>query len=426
MELMAEFRVCTIDGMSEPDSVPARPPSVRRHNLSLVLRYLRDRGPMSRAQVAAATGLTKATVSSLVSELLNCGLVAEPGVRARGEFGRPGSVLAVNAAGCAGLGLELNVDYLAVCVIDLTGQTRFHRVDVVDNRAAPEKALGRLAHMAQTALDAAGAQGLLVRGMGVALPGVVDVDRGMLLHAPNLGWRDLPVRQLLGAQVNLQPERVDVENEANLAALAELWFGRGAEWGDYLHVSGEIGVGAGIVSGGRMVRGSHGFAGEAGHISIDMNGPACPCGARGCLERYCGQEAILRAAGLDPTPATRTGQPDGSMADLLTALDAGRARALRAVHRAGEALGRGLAGAVNLLDVDTVVLGGIYSSLAPWLAEPFTDSLRRNTLTTRWAPTRVEVSELGADAAVRGAAELTIQRLLTDPTSLSPLITRSA
>jgi predicted NBD/HSP70 family sugar kinase len=381
---------------------------------------------MSRAQVAAATGLTKATVSSLVNELLNCGLLAEPGVRARGEFGRPGSVLAVNATGCAGLGLEVNVDYLAVCVIDFTGQTRFHRVDVVDNRAAPEKALGRLAHMAETALHAAGAQGLLVRGMGVALPGVVDVDRGMLLHAPNLGWRDLPVRALLGAQVNLQPERVDVENEANLAALAELWFGRGAEWGDYLHVSGEIGVGAGIVSGGRIVRGSHGFAGEAGHISIDMNGPACPCGARGCLERYCGQEAILRAAGLDPTPATRTGQPDGSIADLLTALDAGRARPLRAVHRAGEALGRGLAGAVNLLDVDTVVLGGIYSSLAPWLAKPFTDSLRRNTMTTRWAPTRVEVSELGADAAVRGAAELTIHRVLADPTSLSPLITYSA
>lgn len=423
---MAEFRMCTIGEMSEPDFVPARPPSVRRHNLSLVLRHLRNRGPMSRAQVAAATGLTKATVSSLVNELINCGLVAEPGVRARGEFGRPGSVLAVNATGCAGLGLEVNVDYLAVCVIDLTGQTRFHRVDVVDNRAAPEKALGRLAHMAQTALDAASAQGLLVRGMGVALPGVVDVDRGMLLHAPNLGWRDLPVRQLLGAQVNLQPERVDVENEANLAALAELWFGRGAEWGDYLHVSGEIGVGAGIVSGGRVVRGSHGFAGEAGHISIDRNGPACPCGARGCLERYCGQEAILRAAGLDPTPATSTGQPDGSIADLLTALDAGRARPLRAVHRAGEALGRGLAGAVNLLDVDTVVLGGIYSSLAPWLAEPFTDSLHRNTMTTRWAPTRVEVSELGADAAVRGAAELTIHRLLTDPTSLSPLITCSA
>ena len=412
--------------MSEPDFVAARPPSVRRHNLGLVLRHLRNQGPMSRAQLAAATGLTKATVSSLVNELIDGGLVAEPGVRARGEFGRPGSVLAVNAAGCAGLGLEVNVDYLAVCVIDLTGQTRFHRVDVVDNRAAPEKALGRLAHMAETALDAASAQGLLVRGMGVALPGVVDVDRGMLLHAPNLGWRDLPVRQLLGAQVNLQPERVDVENEANLAALSELWFGRGAEWGDYLHVSGEIGVGAGIVSGGRMVRGSHGFAGEAGHISIDMNGPACPCGARGCLERYCGQEAILRAAGLDPTPATRTGQPDGSIADLLTALDAGRSRPLRAVHRAGEALGRGLAGAVNLLDVDTVVLGGIYSSLAPWLADPFTDSLRRNTMTTRWAPTRVEVSELGADAAVRGAAELTIQRLLADPTALSPLITRSA
>lgn len=156
-----------------------------------------------------------------------------------------------------------------------------------------------------------------------------------------------------------------MENEANLAALAEFWFGRGSEWGDYLHVSGEIGVGAGIVSAARMVRGSPCFAGEAGHTSIDMNGPACPCGACGCLERYCGQEAILRAAGIDPTPATSTGQPDGSIADLLTALDAGRTRPLRAVHRAGEALGRGIAGAVNLLDVDTAVLGPGTSAKLP-------------------------------------------------------------
>lgn len=381
---------------------------------------------MSRAQLAAATGLTKATVSSLVSQLLDLGLVEEPGLRARGEFGRPGSVLALNAGGCAGVGVEINVDYLAVCVVDFADRTRFHRVDVVDNREAPEEALGRVALMTQTALDAARAEGLLVHGIGVAVPGVVDVDHGVLLLAPNLGWRDLPVREVLGARVSVDPQRVEVENEANLSALAELWFGRGADWGDYLHVSGEIGIGAGIVSGGRILRGSHGFAGEAGHISIDRNGPACPCGARGCLERYCGQEAILRAAGLDATPATSTGRIDGPMTDLLAALNSGEAKALRAVGAAGDALGQGLAGAVNLLDVDTVGLGGIYSSLAPWLTGPFTDSLHRNTITTRWTPTRVEVSDLGGGAAVRGAAELPLQRVINDPNSLSSLISRSA
>lgn len=426
MAYPAKFRTCTICEVSGSGSVRAGQPSVRRHNLSRVLRHLRDDGPMSRAQVAAATGLTKATVSSLVNELLDRGLVVEPGVRARGEFGRPGSVLAVNATGCAGIGLEVNVDYLAVCLIDFAGRTRFHRVDVVDNREAPQKALGRVALMTKTALGAASSQDLLVCGIGVAVPGVVDVDRGVLLYAPNLGWRDIPIRQFLGARVNVEPERVQVENEANLAALAELWFGRGADWGDYLHVSGEIGVGAGIVTSGRILRGSHGFAGEAGHISIDRNGPACPCGAHGCLERYCGQEAILRAAGLDATPATSTGRLDGPIADLLAALNDGQRRPLRAVRKAGEALGRGLAGAVNLLDVDTVGLGGIYSSLAPWLTEPFTDSLHQNTMTTRWTPTRVEISKLGAGAAVRGAAELPIRSVLTDPTSFSSLITRSA
>lgn len=409
--------------MSTPDSSRPGLSSLRRHNLSLVLRQLRDAGPMSRAQVATAIGLTKATVSSLVGELLDRGLVAEPGVRARGDFGRPGSALAVNDAGCAGVGVEINVDYLAVCVVDFRGRTRFHRVEVVDNRAAPEEALGRVVIMTETALAEARDQDLLVCGMGVALPGVVDVDHGVLLYAPNLGWRDVPIRRILAARLDVAPERVEVENEANLAALAELWFGRGAEWDDYLHVSGEIGVGVGIVSGGRIVRGAHGFAGEAGHISIDRNGPPCSCGGRGCLERYCGQQAILRAAGLDAVPATSTGQLEGPIAELLAALDAGRARPLRAIRRAAEALGRGVAGAVNLLDVDTVGLGGIYSALAPWLREPFTESLHRFTVTSRWMPTRVEISGLGAAAAVRGAAELPIRGVLSDPASLAPLIT---
>ncbi|MQA79190.1 MAG: ROK family protein [Streptosporangiales bacterium] len=401
-------------------AAPARPYGVRRHNLGLVLRHLASTGPRSRAQLAAATGLTKATVSSIVAELLDAGLVAELGVRAQGEIGRPGSVLTIDAAGSAGLGLEINVDYLAVCVIDLGRQTRFHRVDCVDNRDSPGRAIDRLAHMARTALDAAAAQGLVVSGLAVALPGVVDAD-GVLLHAPNLGWRDVPVADLLGARLGIEPAQVMLDNEANLAALAELWFGEGATWGDYLHVSGEIGVGAGIVSGGRVSRGARGFAGEVGHLSLDMSGPACPCGGRGCLERYCGQEAILQAAGLDPTPTTATGRPDGSLAGLLAALEAGRARPVRAVRKAGTALGRGVAGAVNLLDVETVVLGGIYSPLAPWLAEPFTEALRQHTIASSWEPIRIEISRLGPDAAVRGAAGTVTQRVLADPTSHTPL-----
>lgn len=401
--------------------VPARLSRIRGHNLSLVLRHLNAAGPSSRAQIASATGLTKAAVSSLVAELLGLGLVAEPGLQVRGEHGRPGSVVMVNSTSWAGLGLEINVDYMAACVIDLGGQTRFHRVDVVDNRAAPEKAISRLAVIARKAFDAAAAQELVVCGLGVAVPGVVDPGNGLLLLAPNLGWHDLPVAELLGRRLGIEPDRIDMDNEANLAALAELWFGQGAAWGNYLQVSGEIGVGAGIVSDGQVSRGAHGFAGELGHISLDMNGPACPCGGRGCLERYCGQEAILQAAGLDSTPTTSTGQPDGSLDSLVAALEAGDAQPLRAVRNAGRALGMGVAGAVNLLDVDTVVLGGAYSPLAPWLAGPFAETLRQNTIVARWAPIRIEISGLGSEAAVRGAAGMATQRVLSQPAAITPL-----
>lgn len=403
-----------------------RPVGVRRHNLGLVLSHLAVKGPSSRAQIATAVGLTKAGVSSLAADLISRGLVVEPGRMTAGEAGRPGSVLVVDGAGCAGLGLEVNVDYLAACVVDLARQTRFHRIDATVDRRSPKRALTRLAHVARQAWDAATAQGLTVGGVGVALPGLVDPGAGVLLHAPNLGWQDVPVAGMLGDALGVDPGRVELDNEANLAASAELWFGDGAAWGDYLHVSGEIGVGAGVVHDGRLARGSHGFAGEIGHLSIDPRGPACGCGGRGCVERYCGQEAILRAAGLDARPTTSTGRPDGSLARLLAALEAGRARPARAVSRAGDALGRGVAGAVNVLDVDTVVLGGIYSRLAPWLVEPFTESLRRNTMASRWARTRVEVSRLGPDAAVRGAAGLTVHRVLADPASLSPLVATTA
>jgi predicted NBD/HSP70 family sugar kinase len=400
---------------------PARQETVRLHNMGLVVRHLSTVGPSSRAQIASATGLTKGTVSSLVSALLRSGLVQEPGVQARGEAGRPGSILEINTAGRAGLGLEINVDYMSACVADLGHRMRFHRVDCVDNRAAPEQALARLAQLARAALDAAESQGLTVCGAGVALPGLVDPAGGFLHRAPNLGWNDLPFTELFTQQLEIAPGNLVVDNEANLAALAELWCGQGAQWGDFLHVSGEIGIGAGVVVGGKLLRGSRGFAGEIGHVPLDLDGPPCTCGGRGCLERFCGQEALLRAAGLDSAPTTSTGQPDGSLARLLTALRDERGQAIDAVHDAGVALGRGIGGVVNVLDIDTIVLGGIFAPLSPWLEQPMTGALRDQMIASNCAPVRVAASKLGPDAAVRGAAGLVAQRVLEDPGTVAAL-----
>lgn len=391
------------------------------HNLGLVVRHLATTGPSSRAQIAATTGLTKGTISSLVAELLRSGVIREPGVQARGEAGRPGSLLEINTAGRATLGLEINVDYMAACVADLSNRMRFHRINSVPHPADAELAIAELAHLGRAAVAAAESHGLVVCGVAVALPGLVDPAGGLLHSAPNLGWHDLPFSEMFIEHWDIPAENLLVDNEANLAALAELWCGDGAEWGNYLHVSGEIGIGAGIVIDGELLRGSTGFAGEIGHLSLDVDGPLCTCGGRGCLERFCGQEAILKAAGIDSAPTTSIGQPSGSMARLLAALECGHGRALRAVEEAGIALGRGIGGVVNILDVDTVVLGGIFAPLAPWLEAPLTQAVYQQMIAAEWNPVRVVASKLGPEAAVRGAAGLVTRRLLRDPSALVQL-----
>lgn len=406
-------------GIASNSDLPAGQWNVRRHNLALVLRGIAATGRGTRARLAAASGLTKATVSSLVTELIEADLVVESGLRAKGSTGRPGSVLEINRQGHAGIGLEVNVDYIAACVIDLGQQVRYQRVECADNRTEYETALTRLARVASAAMRAAEDLGLRPQGIAVALPGIVDVDTGRLLQAPNLGWIDLPIADLLAERLGIAPAEVWLENEANLAALGGLWFDDSSAWGDFVYVSGEIGVGAGIVTGGRMYRGTRGFAGEIGHVTIDPDGEPCGCGGRGCVERFCGQEAMLRGAGLPTDTATSTGKPDGPIAALLAALEAEEPRALRSVHRAGQALGAGLANVVNVVDPDTVVLGGIFTPLAGWLAEPLAAALGRQVLAGRWSLPRVAVSTLGPESAVRGAAGLVIQQLLDDPARIT-------
>lgn len=400
--------------------LPAGQRGIRHHNLALVMRHVDATRSSTRAQLAAATGLTKATVSSLVAELIDAGLLVDLGAQPSGGTGRPGNALEIDRTRHAGIGLEINVDYTAACVTDLGRSIRYHRVECADNRSDPKTALNRLARSTVAAQRAAEDLGLAPAGVALALPGLIDPHAGRLLHAPNLGWSDLDIADLLGDRLDRDPRDVQLDNEANLAALGELWFGNGSAWGDLVYVSGEIGIGAGVVTRGRMYRGARGFAGEIGHISIDPAGEPCGCGGRGCLERFCGQEAILRAAGLPPTElATSTADPDGAIAELVTALHDGQPRALRAVHQAGEYLSVGLANTVNVVDPDTVVLGGMFTPLAPWLVEPFTTGLERQAIAARWGLPRVAVSTLGPEAAVRGAAGLVIQRLLADPSRLT-------
>ncbi|PRX45172.1 putative NBD/HSP70 family sugar kinase [Prauserella shujinwangii] len=383
---------------------PAGQHTVRRHNSALVLAAVAESPGISRAGVAARTGLTKATVSSLVDRLIGASLVHDAGPERRPGPGRRGTSLSLCPSGPHGLGVEIGVDYVATCLVDLTGRTRHERVRPAENRSRPvPEVLAEVAAELTAALGEAGALGVAVGGIGVAVPGLVEASTGLLRRAPNLDWDDVDVPAELRDRAALPDVEILVGNEANFAALAELWAGGHTGPRDFVHVSGEIGIGAGIVIGGELFDGVHGFGGELGHFPVTPDGPRCTCGARGCLERLAGQDVILERAGA------------ADLGDLLDRLVAGEDRAAGAVREAGRWLGTALSAVVNLLDVPAVVLGGTYAHLHPWLADPLRAELRARVLGGPWSPVEVLRSDLGTEAAVRGAAASAVRTILADP-----------
>jgi len=387
----------------KPSHAPAGQHTVRRHNLALVLGAVAAAGRSTRAQVAGATGLTRATVSALADQLLAAGLLDELDPD-RGAPGRPGSPLRVHPGGPGGLGVEVNVDYLAVCVVGLDGTVRAQCVEAFDVRtAAPGAALGQAARVADRARAEAG---IPITGAGLALPGLVDLD-GVLRRAPNLPqWSGFAAAETLAGMLG---RSVIAGNEANLAALAE---GRAEGLRDFVHVSGEIGVGGGVVRDGQLYGGVRGFAGELGHVVVDPDGPPCSCGGTGCLEQLAGLEAVLRAARVADVDELVERAADAHVAGALAA--------------AGRALGIALAAAVNLLDVSDIVLGGVYARLAPWLVDVLRAELHRRVVSRDVTPARIHVSTLGPYAAVRGAAGSVVAATFLAPDAVTPRLSALA
>ncbi|MFJ8626758.1 ROK family protein [Kitasatospora sp. NPDC093550] len=398
--------------MLEPDAPrtgPASQQGMRRANLALVLGVIAS-GPRSRAEVAAETGLTRAAVSSLTEQLIAGGLVVEAGpATPSGKVGRPGTALGLNPLGPGGLGAEIGVRHLGACVVDLRGEVRAVRRQEISNHGrAPAAVMADLAALLRSAVAEAGVR---PAGLTLAVPGLVGDAGAVLQRAANLGWQDVPLAAELRAALRpaadgLAELPVEADNEANLGGLAERWLGEGPE--DFLYVSAEAGVGSAIVVGGRLLRGARGYAGEFGHVPVRPDGPRCACGARGCLEQYAGEAAVLRAAGL-------TGHRGDWVALLADRAAAGEQRARAALAGAGSALGIAAAGAVNLLDPAEVVLGGGYARLAPWLLPAMRAELAARVTVRPWSEDRLTVSRLGRRGPLLGAAVGVVRAVVADP-----------
>ncbi len=419
---------------------PARQASLRRHNLALVLREVAAGGPLSRAELSRRTGLTKASVSTMVDSLTSCGVLEELSSEGspRPGPGRPGSPVGFGPTSPVAIGLEVAVGYTSACVVDLAGRCSRQSLLVLDNRAlGPAAGMQRAARLVAELARSVRDQGRRLLGCGLAVPGVVGPS-GELWWVPNMAtWAGLHPAQVLddllqehmGGAVLTGPgglvadagtpgdglRALAVGNEANLGALAELWYGGHRHLEDFLRVSGEVGVGAGIVSGGRLLTGARGAAGELGHVNVEPEGLPCACGARGCLEQYAGQEAIVRQAG-----ALGYGQ-------VLDMAARGEPSALLALEEAGRALGLAVAATLNVVDVPTVVLGGIYAELAPYIQAALARQLAERVVGGRFGPVRVVAAGVGREAAMRGAGGVVAHQVVADPAAHLPeLLDRSA
>lgn len=401
----------------------ARQEDMRDHNLSIVLGHVLDSPePISRAGIAAATGLARATVSQLVDRLVAAGMLAELDPVYHGRAGRPAVPLVPASGTIAGIGLEVNVDYLGARAVDLAANVIDQHIILGDFRSSdPDVVLSTLCVAAERVIATTQYQGARVAGTCIALPGIVDRDSGSLRlgatgpdgaptrsgplrRAPNLGWSDTD----LGPLLDREPFRrfgVSLGNDANLAALAELRAEHGAHQ-SFLYVSGEVGIGAAMVHEGRLFVGERGWSGEVGHTTIEPDGPRCGCGSLGCLEVYAGKDALMMAAGLDRKLGVEV---------LVEAVERGDQRARDAVDRAGWALGIALANFVNLIDVSRLVLGGIYAPLTELLAQPVRAQLEMRVLTSPWAHVEVVSSLAGPQAAMTGAGLAVLRDVVTAP-----------
>ncbi|MFB7717936.1 ROK family protein [Nocardia sp. NPDC056100] len=430
---------------------PADSAAVRRRNLGAVLRHIAEHGACARTDIAAATGLAHGSVTALVGDLIERGLVREDDALRSGGRGRPGRPLRLVARRALSVAVQITSEQLRVVVADLGGvivwrESAAHHSapgrpeSMADAVAAAVLRAGRFAVAAMPVTGSGGsdsatgssatiaaapgdarseepnsADSVLVR-IVIAMAGPVRDDAAQtVMAAADFGWlRPVRLGELVGERLPGIGCPIDVVNDGNSAALAE--YHARARRGRLVLIEAGTGIGGGVVLNGRIEIGSHGVAGEPGHLPVALDGPVCLCGARGCLVLYAGPEAVLTAAGLGEELA-HAGL-ETAAARLIDALAVGDPRAVRALETAGHALGAAILGITALLDVDEVVLGGLLAQWFPWLEPTITARLAGRRALARGVELGIGPAVLGEDAMLLGAIEFARRTVLSDPATV--------
>lgn len=396
---------------------------LREQNLTTILRCLKQNAPISRAQLASLTQLTKATVSSLVEELIDLGLIHETGYDTSGRR-RPATLLELNAQSEHAVGLEIGDGFVLAVLSDLTGHIIWRGLLETDDKASLEVIVETACSLVDKATAISRSYGNDLLGLGVALSGIVDVESGTLLFSPGFQWRDVPIGKLFAKRTGLS---VYVENNANAAAIGEHFFGVAHHARNFVFVLAGVGIQCGLFLNGDIYSGANGMAGELGHVNFTRSGnQPCRCGDRGCWETAANQFALVNRVRV----ALDVGQPSilrdltGEQTTPLTfsliqqAAEAGDSVALTALRETGEMLGLGIAAIINAFNPEMVVIGGNMSRVGRFMLPAIHHEITLHALPEAQQQAQIVVSEFNENAIAMGAATLAIRDILANPRSV--------
>jgi glucokinase-like ROK family protein len=390
--------------------------SVRKVNSSIVLNALRLHAPISRAELASFTKLNPSTVTNIVTTLINDGLVLELDTM-ESKIGRPGIALTLRPEGGAVIGVELGVGFISIILTDFVANILWREYIEVPPSLPQIEIVSKAEGLIDKAIKIANEKRLRLLGIGMGVPGLVDVQKGVLLFAPNLGWSDIPLRLLFSQRFHLP---IYVENEANLGALGEYYFGVGRDVDNFIYLSSDVGLGGGIIINGKLFKGGRGFAGEFGHIQRDPQGEICGCGRRGCWETQVGPRAVIQRAkrSIEADPQGLLAKKVNGNLDSLTFKDVvdcalqGDKVCRSAMENVGRNLGTGIADLANIFNPQMVVIGGAVSYGREIILPVLEEIIASETLPAVKDDLHVTFSEHGADANVLGAIAVVLDDIL--------------
>ena len=393
-------------------------PALRQRNLATLLELLRRNGPLTRTELAQITGLNRATVTRLVRELIAAGLVCEEDAQAS-SGGRPAIPLRLNGQAGTIIGAEIGFATISAIITDFTPSIVTRLEHTIRPGASREDVLEQAINLFCAASEAASRWPRPVFGLGLGVPGLVDTATGTLLFAPNLGWSDVPLKQILEDRLHMP---VFVDNVASVSALGESYFGAAQNHSVVLYLSTQGGLGGRIVTNGHIMRGASGFAGEVGHMTVADGGRRCNCGRVGCWETRASQMALLQnvrerlAAGEPSTLRDAASDPfQISVAMVADAAEQGDELARSALEEIGRWLGIGLANLINMLNPDLVVIGGALSAGHKVLLPVIESVLAAEVL--RWVRKDCEITFAahGADTCLFGSVATVYRDVLSQP-----------